>query len=421
MSDEDNNEGVDLRSFKCGWLTKGQATYINSDLKTLRRFADGLPKAELHLHLEGTLEPELQLSIAKQNGLTSNQKWCQDNDYDKDDDEKWLKQERSKRQFQNLEEFLRQYYGACSVLKTTQDFYDLAWSYLQKASKQNIMHTEMFFDPQTHMIEMQQLPLEVIMDGLYQACQDASDPTKLNPPVDAKLIMCFLRHRHPNSDVIKNTVPALPAAHPNEALDLLHEVIDGQHLHKIIAVGLDSTEINNPCHIFQDVFALARQHGLRCVAHAGEEGPASNIVDALDLLHCSRIDHGVRCLEDLAVVRRLAMSGTPLTVCPCSNHQLQVNKRFFGGENPIRQLLNAGLKVTINSDDPAYFFGHVDKFGEEHDGYVDACYYVTAKEVGLSADECVMLALNSFEASFISPDELSKYKSMLRNYCETFQ
>lgn len=411
------NNTVDLRSFKCGWLTKEQATSINSDLRVLKRFADGLPKAELHLHLEGTLEPALQLALAKRNGLTQDKKWCEENGYTNSDQE-WLDQERERRQFDDLEQFLRLYYSACAVLKTEQDFYDMAWAYFERASHQNIRHCEVFFDPQTHIIEIQQLPLDTVMNGLHRACQDASK--LLDPPVDAHLIMCFLRHRHPQSDVLRRT-PSLPPAEPNEALTVLKQVIDGGHLNKIIGVGLDSTEVGNAADLFVDAFQLAREHGLRCVAHAGEEGPASNVVDALDLLNVSRIDHGVRCLEDPAIIRRLAMSGTPLTVCPCSNHQLQVNRRFFGGENPVRQLLEAGLKITINSDDPAYFFGHFDKFGEQHDGYVDACYYVTAKEVGLSADELVMLSLNSFEASFITPDQLMQYKALLRKYCDEFE
>jgi adenosine deaminase len=268
------------------------------------------------------------------------------------------------------------------------------------------------------MIEMNNLSLDVVMNGLYTATKDAA--TLLDPPVDAQLIMCFVRHRHPESEVLKNT-PALPKAQPNEAYNVLKQVIDEGHLHKIIGVGLDSTEVGNPVNLFADVFALAREHGLRCVSHAGEEGPASNVVDALDILHASRIDHGVRCVEDPAVARRVAMSGIPLTVCPCSNHQLQVNRRFFGGENPVRQLMEAGLKICLNSDDPAYFFGHTDKFGEEHDGYVNACYFVTAKEVGLSADELVVLGLNSFESSFITHEQLAKYKMLLRRYCEDFE
>ena len=416
MSNDSNNT-VDLRSVKCGWLTAAQATAINGNLQTLKRFSDHLPKAELHLHLEGTLEPAMQLRIAHRNGLTADAQWCKDNQYNGNDDE-WIQAERGRRRFDCLEEFLRQYYSACSVLRTEQDFYDLAFAYFTRASQQRILHAEVFFDPQTHCVEMQKLPLDIVMNGLYRATTDAA--TKLNPPVDAKLILCFLRHRHPDSDVLRNT-PSLPPAKADEALTVLQQVIDGRHLHKIIAVGLDSTEVGNPAALFANVFALARQHGLRCVAHAGEEGPAQNVVDALDLLHVSRIDHGVQCLQDPAVVRRLAMSGTPLTVCPCSNHQLQVNRRFFAGENPVRQLIQAGLKVTLNSDDPAYFFGHTDKFGEQHDGYVDSCYYVTAKEVGLSADELVGLALNSLEASFITPTELAQYKAMLREYCETFE
>ena len=236
-----NEDNIDLRSLKCGWLTKEQARAINSDLTVMRRFSDGLPKAELHLHLEGTLEPPMQLAMAKRNGLTKDPKWCEENDYTGDDDV-WIEIEVNKRRFTCLEQFLRQYYSACSVLRTEQDFYDLAFAYFKRASSQNIIHCEVFFDPQTHIIEMQQLPLEVVINGLYRATQDAA--TLLTPPVDAKLIMCFVRHRHTESEVLKNT-PSLPPAGPGEALKVLQRVIDEGHLDKILGVGLDSTEVES--------------------------------------------------------------------------------------------------------------------------------------------------------------------------------
>ena len=165
---------------------------------------------------------------------------------------------------------------------------------------------------------------------------------------------------------------------------------------------------------------IPSQAGLRCVAHAGEEGPAAYIAEALDALGCERIDHGVRCLEDPAVVKRLADNAIPITVCPCSNHRLQVVRRYFAGENPVRQLLSAGLKVTLNGDDPAFFFGHVDKFGLAHGGYLGANYVATARECALSADELVQLALNSFDACFVSDEARAGYYARVRAYCEAF-
>ena len=156
------------------------------------------------------------------------------------------------------------------------------------------------------------------------------------------------------------------------------------------------------------------------MAHAGEEGPADYVTEALDLLQIERVDHGVRSLEDPMLLARLARDGIPLTVCPCSNHRLQVNRRFFGGENPTRQLLSKGLKVTLNSDDPAYFFGHTDKYGTTHGGYVESCYHATARECGLTADECVLLARNSLEATFAAPEDKEALVAKLRAYCEGF-
>ena len=422
QQEEEEEEEVDLRGQKCGWLAKSKAAAINGDLEVMRRFVGGLPKAELHLHIEGTFEPDLMLKIAKRNKLHEDPAWCARFGYGgPGDDRAWIERQRAKRQFKDLEEFLRLYYAGCEVLKTAQDFYDLAWAYLERASRQNVAHVEMFFDPQTHCVEIQQLDMDIVFDGLHRACLDAATPGKLPAgPVSAKLILCFLRHRHERSAILASS-PQLPPARPDEARALLQEVLDRGHRDKIVAVGLDSSEGGNPPGLFAGAFALARSVGLRCVAHAGEEGPAAYVTEALDVLQCCRIDHGVRCLEDPAVARRLAAHGIPLTVCPCSNHRLQVNRRFFGGENPVRQLLEAGLKVTLNSDDPAFFFGHRDKFGESHGGYAESCYVSTAKEVGLGADELVMLALNSFEASFLTFEELQGYRARVRAYCEGFE
>lgn len=403
---------VDLRAYKSGFLTVEQARSINLNIDVLQRFIVGLPKAELHVHIEGTLEPAQMLAIAKRNELLENLEGYYD--VDGNDNAAWCKAQVSKRKFRSLQDFLNLYYSACDIMRTEEDFYDLCMAYLKKASKGNVRHSEIFFDPQTHMIERNSISIETIVNGLYRACQDGNT---LDPPVDADLIMCFLRHRHPGC------AWASPPAKESEALDLLQQVIDSNDglLGKIIGVGLDSSESGNPPKIFEAVFSLAKKFGLRCVAHAGEEGPSSYITDALDILGCERIDHGVRCLEDDAVVERLVSEAIPLTVCPCSNHQLQVISRYFSGENPVRTMMSKGLKVTLNGDDPAYFFGHEDKFGQTHGGYIESNYLATAKECALTADELVKLALNSFESSFISKSCLQEYYNMLEEYCADFQ
>jgi len=399
---------VDLRAYKSGFLSSEQALSINSNQNVLQRFIQGLPKAELHIHIEGTLEPNDMLAIAKRNDLLETL------DGYTNDDVAWCKAQKLKRQFRNLQEFLDLYYSACDVLRTEEDFYDLAMSYLKKASKGNVRYCEIFFDPQTHIIERNSLPIEIVINGLYRACRDG---TTLNPPVDAHLIMCFLRHRHPGCAWAK------PPAAEDEALKLLRQVIESKDglIDKIKGVGLDSSEENNPPSLFRDVFALAKEVGLHCVAHAGEEGPSSYIIECLDVLGCERVDHGVRCLESNAVVERLVSENIPLTVCPCSNHRLQVISRFFSGENPVRTMLSKGLKVTLNGDDPAYFFGHEDKFGRRHGGYIESNYFATARECSLSADELIKLAMNSFESSFISKIELQAYCGMVKNYCINFK
>mmetsp|Transcript_10498 Transcript_10498/g.11984 ORF Transcript_10498/g.11984 Transcript_10498/m.11984 type:complete len:401 (+) Transcript_10498:238-1440(+) len=394
---------VDLRSTKSGLLTAEQALAINSDIGTLTRFLNGIPKAELHIHIEGTFEPGLMLSIAKRNGLDLE-------GYEGDNDESWCKAEKEKRRFNNLQEFLDLYYAGCDVLKSEDDFFELAMGYFRNASSCNVRYAEISFDPQTHTKERNQLDISVVINGLSRACEAARE---LLPPVEAKLIMCFLRHRH------TGCAWATPPAEGNEALKVMEEVIEKGLVSSLIAVGLDSSEQDNPPELFKDAYDKARENGLHCVGHAGEEGPAEYITKALDVLKVERIDHGVRCLEDKRIVDRLAQQQIPLTVCPCSNHRLKVADRFFSGENPVRQLLNHGLKVTLNSDDPAYFFGHRDKFGEIHGGYINSNYLVTAKECALTADEIVVLALNSFESCF--SDSVSIYKEEVTEYCENFK
>ena len=291
---------VDLRRVKCGWLSPAQARSINGDAGELARFVRGLPKAELHVHVEGTFEPETMLAIALRNGLEGELPG-----YD-GDAEAWCESQRSLRNFDDLQGFLDLYYAGCDVLRSEDDFYDLCMSYCRKAAAGGVRRAEIFFDPQTHTVERNALPLSVVINGLHRACVDA----KTGLGLDAALIMCFLRHRHPGCTW------ASPPAPAEEPLSVLEEAI-ANHRHQIIGVGLDSSEAGNPPSIFRDVFQRARAAGLRCVAHAGEEGPAAYIAEALDLLGCERIDHGVRCLEEPKVVRRLAQERVPLTVCPC--------------------------------------------------------------------------------------------------------
>lgn len=314
-------------------------------------FLKGVPKCELHLHIEGTFEPELLFCVAERNGVALPYKSAEEL--------------RAAYDFSNLQEFLDLYYAACAALLTEQDFYDLAFAYVERAAADNVRHVEVMFDPQSH--TDRGVEFGVVVRGLTRAFRDGE--ARLG--VSWRLIMSFLRHLSEEA-----AVRTLEQAAPHAA--------------DIAAVGLDSGEDGNPPAKFRRVFTAARERGFLVVAHAGEEGPASNIVDVLDMLGARRIDHGVRCLEDDACVARLARDRVPLTVCPNSNERLKVVERFFGGVSPVRRLVDANLVVTINSDDPAYFGGYmVDNFRR---AVVDAS--LTAAEV---ADICRA----SFQASFL--------------------
>ncbi len=319
----------------------------------LDAFILALPKAELHLHIEGTLEPELMFAIAKRNKLKLRFKNADE--------------VRRAYAFTDLQSFLNIYYEGAAVLQTERDFHDLAWSYLERAAKQNVRHAEIFFDPQTH--TSRGVPFQAVIEGLHGACREARE--KLG--VSTKLILCFLRHLS-----------------PEDALNTLDEALPFQEYFE--AVGLDSTEKNRPPELFTVVYAKARAAGLKAVAHAGEEGPADYIRQALDLLKVSRIDHGVRCVEDADLVARLAEERIPLTMCPLSNVKLCVFKSLK--EHNLRKLLEKGLCVTVNSDDPAYF-----------GGYALDNYLKSAEALGLGRDELAQLAKNSFEASFLPAAE----------------
>lgn len=316
-----------------------------------------LPKAELHVHIEGTFEPELMFAIAQRNQIEIPYKSVEE-----------VKQAYN---FHNLQSFLDIYYAGAAVLVLEQDFYDLAWAYFEKCAEDKVMHTEMFFDPQTH--TDRGVAFETVIQGLQRACDDAQK--KLG--ISSHLIMCFLRHLSEEA-AFETLQQALPFK---------------QH---IIAVGLDSSEVGHPPSKFERVFAQARAEGFLAVAHAGEEGPAQYVWEALDLLQVNRIDHGVRSEEDTQLMQRLIDEKMPLTVCPLSNLKLCVVKDMT--QHNIRRLLQQGVHVTVNSDDPSYF-----------GGYMNDNFISITQALNLSIDEIKQLAKNSFQASFISEAEKQKW------------
>ncbi len=332
-----------------------------SELKT---FIQGIPKAELHLHIEGSFEPELMFQIANRNQIAM--------DYDS------VEALKKAYNFNNLQEFLDIYYTGAQVLIHERDFYDLTWAYLTKVHDQNVVHVEVFFDPQTH--TERGIGFDVVIKGIYSALERAKK--ELN--ISYKLIMSFLRHLS-EEEAFKTLESSLPFKH----------WIDG--------VGLDSSEIGNPPSKFVNVFKAAAGHGYKLVAHAGEEGPADYIWEALDLLNVVRIDHGNRCLDDDNLVKRLLDKNIPLTLCPLSNLELKVIQRME--DHPVSKMLEKGLLATIHSDDPAYF-----------GGYMNENYYATAKGLDLSKDQLMQLAINAFEASWLDPETKALRISEVKNY-----
>ena len=309
-----------------------------------------MPKAELHIHIEGSLEPELIFALAQRNGVKLAYP-----------DVETL---RAAYAFSDLQSFLDIYYAGASVLLHEQDFFDLAWAYLERAHADHVTRVEMFFDPQTH--TERGVPIGVVIGGLARACAKARDALGVN----AALILCFLRHLSEDA-----ALATLEAALP--------------YREHFIGVGLDSSEVGHPPSKFSRVFARCRALGLHVVAHAGEEGPPAYIWEALNDLRTERIDHGVRSLEDPVLVAELAKRRTPLTVCPLSNLKLCVVNDLK--DHPMKRLLDAGLCATVNSDDPAYF-----------GGYMNANFVQTVEALGLTRDDVITLARNSFEASFVS-------------------
>ena len=327
---------------------------LNMDLASL---IQRIPKAELHLHIEGTLEPELMMTLAQRNGIKLPYAG--------------VDEIRRAYNFSDLQSFLDIYYEGAQVLRTAQDFYDLTWAYLERAAQDNVRHVEIFFDPQTH--TDREVSFAAVVDGINGALQDGE--TKLG--ITFRLIMCFLRH--------------LSASH---AMATLENALP--YRSQIHAVGLDSSEVGHPPSKFVEVFDRARNEGFLTVAHAGEEGPPAYIWEALDLLKVERIDHGVRCLEDPSLVERLRNDQIPLTVCPLSNIKLCVFDTLE--EHNLKGLLEAGLCATVNSDDPAYF-----------GGYIGENFLRSQQALDLNADDIYTLAKNGFRASFLSEKEKERY------------
>jgi adenosine deaminase len=325
--------------------------------EALRHTLQQMPKAELHIHIEGSLEPELIFALAKRNNVA-------------------LAFEsvdalRAAYAFTDLQSFLTIYYAGASVLLTEQDFYDMTRAYLVRAHQDQIRHTELFFDSQTH--TARGVPMEFVINGIWRALQDAQQEWGMT----GALILCFLRHLS-EDDAFDTLELALPLRD------------------KFIGVGLDSAELGHPPEKFARVFAKCRQLGLHLVAHAGEEGPPAYISSALDVLKVERIDHGVRCLEDAALTARLAQERIPLTVCPLSNLKLRVVDRLV--DHNLLKLIEAGLMITINSDDPAYF-----------GGYLNDNFIATFEALPLTRTHAHQLARNSFDAAFIDGATKQKY------------
>jgi adenine deaminase len=332
--------------------------------RSLEAFIDGLPKAELHIHIEGSLEPELMLALAKRNHIVL--------------PFSSVEAVRQAYDFSNLQDFLDIYYQGARVLLTKADFYDLAMAYFERAHADKVLHAEIFFDPQTH--TDRGVAFADVLEGLLDAQAQAQERFGLT----SGLIMCFLRHLSEDE-----ALATLKAAEP--------------YLDKLIGVGLDSSELGHPPSKFARVFARARDMGLRLVAHAGEEGPPDYVWQALDLLHIDRLDHGNRALEDQALVERLAKLGMTLTVCPLSNQKLCVVKDLR--DHPIPKMLALGLKATINSDDPAYF-----------GGYINDNFKAVARLGLINAQDCIRLAHNSIEGAFVTKARRAELFAALTDY-----
>ncbi|WP_107857676.1 adenosine deaminase [Neisseria subflava] len=330
----------------------------------IKQIIQALPKAELHVHIEGTFEPELMFEIAKRNHIAIPYKN--------------VDAVRQAYDFHNLQSFLDIYYAGAGVLLYEADFYDLTRAYLERCREDNVVHTEIFFDPQTH--TARGVAFETVINGIVRSCREAGQQWGIS----TRLIMCFLRHLSEES-----------------AFETLNQALP--YKEHIIGVGLDSSEQGHPPAKFERVFAQARAEGLLTVAHAGEEGPPEYVYEALDLLHVRRIDHGVRAEEDEALMARLIKEQMPLTVCPLSNLKLKVFPEM--ARHNLRRMLQRGVLVTVNSDDPAYF-----------GGYMNRNFEALAEALDLSAEEIKTLCANSFRASFLSEAEKEEWIRKIESF-----
>jgi len=331
-------------------------------MSTVHELIEQAPKAELHMHIEGSLEPELMWRLAQRNGIALPYP-----DIDAIT---------SAYNFNCLQDFLDLYYQGMSVLQTEQDFYDLTWAYLQRCKAQNVVHAEIFFDPQGH--TGRGIEFSTVIEGIWRALQNGENELGIT----SRVILCFLRHLDQDS-----AFETLEQAQP--------------WLERITGVGLDSSELGHPPSKFREVFARAGALGLKRVAHAGEEGPPAYVREALEILEVDRIDHGNRSLEDPALVELLAQRQVPLTVCPQSNLRLAVISNM--ADHPIRRMLRAGLRASINSDDPAYF-----------GGYVNENYLALVDALALTGDEVRTLIVNGFESSFLPAGEIRAHVDAVR-------
>ncbi|MCY9870686.1 adenosine deaminase [Vibrio barjaei] len=335
----------------------------------MNAFIQDLPKVELHLHIEGSLEPELLFKLAQRNGISL----------------PYASPEalRTAYDFEDLQSFLDIYYQGANALITEQDFYDLTWAYLERCKADNVIHTEIFFDPQTH--TERGIAFETVIKGIHRALQDGETTLGMT----SQIIMCFLRHLSEDS-----------------AIETLKQALPYKDL--IVGVGLDSSEQGHPPEKFARVFKMAKEHGFLTVAHAGEEGPAQNIVDAIELLGVSRVDHGVRCVESDELVARLIETKMPLTVCPLSNIKLCVFDDM--SQHNIVSLLRKGVAVTINSDDPAYF-----------GGYMTDNFKAVSEAHEMTHQELAQLTINAINASFIDESTKREYRSRVANFVARFR
>ena len=331
-------------------------------------FIQGIPKVELHLHIEGTLEPELMFRLAERNGIR-----LPFGD---------VQQVRRAYEFTDLQSFLDIYYEGAKVLQTEEDFFDLTWAYLRRVHGENVRHAEIFFDPQTH--TNRGVPFDAVVAGIHRALRRARRDLGLS----SQLIMCFLRH--------------LSARAAMETLELALPYKEW-----IVAVGLDSSEVGHPPEKFVDVFDRARGEGFLTVAHAGEEGPPAFIWQAIELLKVRRIDHGVRCIEDPRLLDHLRTTQLPLTVCPLSNVKLRVFERLE--DHNIKSLLDRGIRVTVNSDDPAYF-----------GGYLTANFQSIQKALNLDRRDIVQLSENAIHAAFVDDREKTRLSREVRSFADAF-